>query len=128
MKDNQQEQLFTELTSEEAAVIEGGAELRLYSIEAIKTGMDSFGSDDVYLKVNGSKEWGTTKMSAGDTKYISKNRIVGDGKTTIDLFDDDPWPRRDDLIATIKVGKTNGYKTVTLKNSKSEYRLTYAIV
>jgi hypothetical protein len=67
-------------------------------------------------------------MSAGDTQYPVTDRIVGDGKTTIDIFDADPGLNRDDFIDTAQVGKTNGYETLTLKNSKSEYRLNYAIV
>ncbi|NER31807.1 MAG: hypothetical protein F6J89_30410, partial [Symploca sp. SIO1C4] len=49
MNNNQQEQLFTELTPEEGAVIEGGAWLYLYKATAINAGAD-FGwhnGDDV---------------------------------------------------------------------------------
>jgi hypothetical protein len=37
-----------EISDENAAICSGGAEFRLYSVEAIKTGQDLFGSDDIY--------------------------------------------------------------------------------
>jgi hypothetical protein len=52
MKDNQHEQLFTELTPAEAAVVEGGLAIFIDRVHAIKAG-GSFETDNTIIKVNG---------------------------------------------------------------------------
>ena len=50
----QNQPLFTELTPEEAAVIEGGVSFRLDSVEVIQAGADFGSGDDPLVKVNGT--------------------------------------------------------------------------
>jgi hypothetical protein len=48
MKDNQHEQLFSELTPAEAAVVAGGLRLTIDRIQAIRADADFIGPDDTY--------------------------------------------------------------------------------
>ena len=126
MQDNQHEQLFTELTPVEAAVIEGGKTFYLYSIEAIKAGADKGGDDDAYLNIGGKKVW-SKKMGTGSTSSdLTISESIGKD-ATISLFDADPWPNRDDLIDSFVVNSTTKKTTKTLEGSGSKYKLTYSI-
>ena len=125
------EQLFTELTPEQAAVIEGGLSLYIDKIEAIRTGADALGRDDVYINANGNKIWGGKKgerMRAGDTKSVETS-FSFDGSATIDLFDRDPG--KDDFLGSFTVNSvTNGTTAATVslgQLSASEYKVFYTV-
>jgi len=124
-------QLFTELTPEEAAFIEGGLSLNIERITAIRTGADTVGRDDVYINANGNKIWGGKKgvgMRAGDSKSVNAT-FEFDGSATIDLFDRDPG--RDDFLGSFTVNSvTNGTSTATVSTglgSVSEYKVFYTV-
>jgi hypothetical protein len=72
MKDNQHEQLFSELTPAEAAVVEGGLRLTIDRIQAIRAGADPIGADDTYITVNGTKIWGDYSMTTGQTRSVNR--------------------------------------------------------
>ena len=126
MKDNKQKQLFTELTSEEGAVIVGGATLRIDKIQAVKAGADTFSKDDTYITVNGEKIGGEFGFSTGQTHTIGLSQDF-DGKATIRLFDSDPvW---DDPMGSFDVSSqpTNGLQTATVSGSGSTYDVYYEV-
>jgi hypothetical protein len=127
MKDNQHEQLFTELTSEEAAVIEGGKRITLSRIKCVKANMDSpawANSDDVYIKLGDQTVWGPRSMDDGheiDLEGIGKNFNHSIG---VSLWDSDPG--FDDEIGSWGVGGGSG--TLEFKNANgSKYLLTYQV-
>lgn len=121
-------ELFTELTPEEAAVLEGGLSLYIDKIEAIRTNSDVVGKDDTYIKVNGNKIWGGKKgvsMNAGQTKGVEKS-VSFDRSATIDLFDRDPGD--DDFIGAFTVNTVTGGPTVaTVGGDSSLYRVFYQV-
>ncbi|MEB3179934.1 MAG: hypothetical protein VKL59_12985 [Nostocaceae cyanobacterium] len=126
------EQLFTELTPEEASVVEGGARLILYNATAIKADAD-FGpsnGDDVYIKVNGNKIFGTVNdVDTGETVNI--NRVISfNGTARVNFFDNDPWPNDDDSLGGFTVGSTptGGTRTARIRGSGSVYDVTYRVV
>lgn len=124
MQDNQHEQLFTELTPVEAAVIEGGKTLRLYSIEAIKASADTVGKDEAYLNFNGKKIW-SRSMGTGNSAPIDLS-LNFYGKATLNLYDEDPG--QDDPMGGIVVDKpTGGQRVATLSGSGSKYQLKYSV-
>ncbi|WP_414585562.1 hypothetical protein [Scytonema sp. PCC 10023] len=108
MKDNQHEQLFTELTAAEAAVVEGGVTVRIDRIQAIKAGADVIGADDTYITVNGGKIWGDYSMTTGQTRLVNRSVTTRGSSTRVELFDDDPWPNRDDSLGGFTAVNTNG--------------------
>lgn len=138
---NQNSQLFTELTAEQASAIAGGATLILHKVTAIRAREDvnwaRGNGDDLYLKVNGSKVFGTVDdVDSGETVNINKN-ISFNGTANLQLFDDDPWydPSGDDLIGSLSVGATptGGQRTVRVgapwyNPLKSAYDVTYSVV
>ncbi|ARV59790.1 hypothetical protein BZZ01_15165 [Nostocales cyanobacterium HT-58-2] len=127
----EQEQLFTDLTPEQGAVIEGGAWLYLYKATAIKAGAD-FGwsnGDDVYARINGDKTSTTNDVDTGETANFSKWKQFS-GTASINLFDSDGGlAGDDDSLGGFTVGSTptNGYVTTRISGSGSTYDVTYAV-
>jgi hypothetical protein len=122
-------QLFTELTSEQAAVVEGGATLKLYSIKALKAGADLIGPDDTYMRVNGHQIWGVYKMKTGQTRTINKFVDFSD-RAFVQLFDRDLG--KDDYLggfqaSTTPTGRPDKPATAFLSGSGSRYEISYAV-
>ena len=134
LSNSNEQQLFTELTAEEASVIEGGATLILHRATAIRAGAD-FGpgnGDDVYILVNGRKlnPPGTVNdVDTGESVRINR-RIAFNGTARVNLFDDDPLFNPDDYLGGFTVGTTptNGTRTVRVRGSGSTYDVTYSVV
>lgn len=124
------ELLFSELTPEEGAVIEGGATLRLIRATAIKASADAFpaiNGDDVYIKCNGNKIYGTNNnVKTGNTFGIGKS-CEFNGTASIRFFDADVLS--DDSLGGFTVGTTptNGTKSSVISGSGSKYEVYYTV-
>ena len=120
------EQMFTDLTSEEASVIEGGGFARVNYIKALKAGADEYGNpDDTYIKIGRHRIWGAKEMSTGQREYVGSGRILTK-KSEISLFDSDPG--RDDGMGWVNIYPwEKGTFTATLEGSGSEYEVNYTI-
>ena len=136
---NAQEQLFTDLTPEEGAIIEGGATLTIHEVYCIQSREDGpfSNGDDLYIKVNGSKIFGKKNdVDGGESFSVNESKTFSD-IATISLFDDDPWydPSGDDDIGSFSVSSTptSGRKTVQVGSSNSlnlfdsGYNVTYSV-
>jgi len=125
MKDNQHEQLFSELTPAEAAVVEGGFRLTIDRIQAIKAGADLVGADDTYITVNGTKIWGNASMTTGQARNVKRGYTGPGSSAQVQLFDSD-WPSRDDSMGGFTAGNTNGaLRRVRVSGSGSTYDVYY---
>lgn len=125
------EQLFTELTPKEGAVIEGGARLYLYKATAVKAGADPGwrNGDDVYARINGDKTRKTNDVDTGETANFFKGKTFS-GTASINLFDSDSgWFNRDDYLGgfTVSSTPTNGWVTRRISGSGSVYDVTYMV-
>jgi hypothetical protein len=126
-----QEELLTELTSQEAANIHGGVQyaLCLKSIEAIQE-TPGLGSDEAYLTVNGSRVWGRD-MDTGDFAIIhndcSRDYIKFNDIATVSLYEDDSPFSPDPMGHFIIRGASGGVKTQYLTGSGATYLLTYQV-
>ncbi len=117
-----QEQLFTDLTSEEAAIVEGGA-YRLTTIECLRA-TDGFGdADEPYINAGGRKVW-SGSMQKGSTATI--NKTISGNRVT--LYDADPWPNDDDLIGSGILSKKDRTELLGGSKGNPSYRLRYKIV
>jgi hypothetical protein len=126
MKDNQHEQLFSELTPAEAAVVEGGVRVVIDRIQALRAGADPVGADDTYITVNGVKIWGDYSMTTGQTRFVGKSYTAPGSSAQVRLFDDDPWPNDDDLIGGFTAVNTNGVlKPIRVSGGGSTYDVYY---
>ena len=126
------EQLFTELTPEEGAVIEGGVRLYLVSAKAIKAGAD-FGwsnGDDVYATFShtSAKTHTTNDVDTGEIvnfyKWLNQLNLY----TRITLYDDDTIGK--DYLGHFDVKKTDpkGWYKKRISGSGSTYDVKYALL
>jgi hypothetical protein len=131
MKDNQHEQLFTELTPEEAAVIEGGKRIILHKIKCVRANMDtpaSLNSDDVYIKIGGQTVWGPKSMDDGHIIELNDIGRNFSNSINVSLWDDDGIFGDDEIDNKNFSAITNGWKSASFTNSNgSSYRLTYKV-
>ena len=71
LTNDQNEQLFTDLTSEEAEIIEGGGKVFLSKVIALSLTRDDRDNrpraDEVWLYVKGQKKWGWRTLYPGST-------------------------------------------------------------
>ena len=119
-----QEQLFTELTLEEGAVIEGGKFVSIQKIQAIRADADFIGQDDTYITIGGTKIWGEFGFSTGQTRNVNRGRTFG-SSTRVALFDEDPG--NDDSLGSFTVsGLTNG-SIARVSGSGSTYDVYYRV-
>jgi hypothetical protein len=124
MKDNQNEQLFSELTPAEAAVVEGGLRVVIDHIEAIEAAADFLGPDDTYIQINGKKVWGDHTMSKGELRQVNRSATGPGSSLRVELFDAD-WDFDDKLGAFNAVNTKGVQKRVRVSGSGSIYDVFY---
>jgi hypothetical protein len=127
MKDNLQEQLFTELTSEEAAVIEGGKRITLHRIKCLEANADGWlNSDDVFIKLDNDRVWGPRSMDDGheiDLQGIGKNF----GRSIkVTLRDQDPG-NPDDPLGSFDAKRVGRNQNAIVSGSGSRYQVFYSV-
>ncbi|MBD3884668.1 hypothetical protein IFO70_23300 [Phormidium tenue FACHB-886] len=124
------DQLFTDLTAEQAAVVEGGAKLlSVRKIQAIRAGADTFGADDTYLTINGEKVFGPRGMSTGNTATVNR-AVEFSGSATISLFDEDGFLNGDDdFMGSFSVSQaTQGTQRARVSGGGSTYDVYYRVI
>jgi hypothetical protein len=124
LTNNQNEQLFTDLTAKEAAVIEGGA-VFLSHIQALKLTQDEKdGRDEPYILNNRRRIWGPEGMKVGDIRKVGKFVRFG----AIQLWEKDS--RFDDFIGQLNIDRPRPplRGSAILTGSGAKYRLFYSIL
>ncbi|MEH2084427.1 MAG: hypothetical protein V7K89_32000 [Nostoc sp.] len=123
------EQLFTDLTREEGADLNGGAyELVIKQLYCVKAGADILGDDDTILKVNGNKVWSGDMGSGSNKDFDPRLKVAVDNGSFVGLYDDDGFWSRDDFMGGFTINGLQSATTITLSGSGSQYTLTYAVV
>ncbi len=118
------EQLFTELTPEQAAIVEGGLFIHIEKIHAIKAGADTLSKDDTYIKINGEKLWGEKSFGTGQERDVNRGLSVDSSFARVTLFDED-WGN-DDYLGGFTARNTNGsLRRAQVSGSGSTYDVYY---
>ena len=124
------EQLFTELTPEEGAVVAGGAYLYIEKIHAINAGADTTSKDDTYITVDGNKIWGEKYFTDGDSHDVKFTKHFN-GELSINLYDSDSnlFEGDDDFMGgfTVSSASTNGMSIETVSGGGSTYQVHYKV-
>ena len=130
--------LCTDLTDEQASTVQGGLNLTIDTIEAIKVGADKGGlinflaNDDTELFINGDlvRDFGGESFGDGSIRKPGITRNIGNSGT-VKLVDSDkgnPFRGDDDPIGSFTVNApTNGLVTKQVSGSGSIYDVTYSV-
>ncbi len=127
------EQLFTEVSAEQAAVVEGGLRVQLSFIRAIRAGADGSGrDDDLYVSYNGVNAGALNgpdltrnrpkRMRTGQVSNIATS-ATANGSIRVRLFDRDE-SSADDLIGSFTVSAA-GQGTRRLTGGGSDYEISF---
>lgn len=115
---HQQEQLFVELTVEEAAMLEGGYQMYLGGIYTKYTNADQDGVSEVYMTIDGQKVWGPNSMDEGTSYKIGKSYNVSPG-SKIGIWDADQGSGPD-LLGMWTVKPTDGLQTIPFGSNQNQ--------
>jgi len=120
------QELFTELTPEQGAMVEGGLFIFIDQIQAIKAGADLIGKDDTYITINGNKLWGDKSFSTGQTRTVNIGTSTPASFARIELFDKDGFLNRDDPMGGFTAFNTFGSQQIMrVSGSGSIYDIYY---
>ncbi|MBI4781734.1 MAG: hypothetical protein HY785_10430 [Oscillatoriophycideae cyanobacterium NC_groundwater_1537_Pr4_S-0.65um_50_18] len=137
---NSNGQLFTDLTSEQAAIVEGGLTVTIHSIQCLKAGADGFfgGKDEAFIKSSDSgfiENPGVTatsvmSMDSGDSRTVNRTWRNFKNSLRIDLFDlDGNFGNSDDHMGGFTAKSTGGQVfSKRVSGSGSRYRIFYSAV
>jgi hypothetical protein len=128
---NQHEQLFTEITPEQAAIVEGGIRnVTIGTIRSIKSGADGAGgSDEVFAVINGTRVRfvNPQSMSTGFVANFGAGaNFSNTSPVTVSLFDQDGSNQANaDFLGsfTVSNGTTSGTRRVS--GSGSTYDVSF---
>jgi hypothetical protein len=115
------ESLFTELTPDQAQMLEGGKRIDIMRVRCIKPS-DPDGTDELFLVINGQ-----IFMPGGvGNDGVS---VLFDGTAKVSLFDKNGDTRADaDFLGGFTASAiTNGSNTVLVSGSASIYEVTYRV-
>jgi hypothetical protein len=122
-------QLFTELSTEQAAVVEGGlSQVQILSVRCIKAGADSDGTDEVFASFNGADSNFGRPISMRTGSVANFGQSGGSGSSIrVQLFDKDGSNRNAaDLLGSFTVrGAVGNPQTRRISGSGSTYEVTF---
>ncbi|WP_088889246.1 hypothetical protein [Leptolyngbya ohadii] len=132
--------LFTDIPSEQAAIVEGGLTLAVHSIQCLKAGADGFfgGKDDTYItsadsgfiEAPGATATGVMSMDSGNSRTVNRTWRNFKSSLRIDLFDlDGNFGNSDDHMGGFTANSTGGQIfSKRVSGSGSRYRIFYSAV
>ena len=124
------EQLFTELTPDQATVVEGGARLYIEKIKALKVGADPTGADDTFIRVNGRKIWGDHGMKKNRTRGVNYSEDYTNNPE-VALWDEDGWWSGDEFLGSFIASPGDNFlgdQGREVSGSGSKYEVFYSFV
>lgn len=118
--------LCTELTDEQASIVQGGKKLRIKSITALKANADWgwWRDDDVYAVVDGER-FGIGSFKTGDSKQVNIVKEVG-SEGIVRFFDQDRFTS-DDPVGSMRVSKNIKDGSLVVFGSGSKYEIRYSL-
>jgi hypothetical protein len=119
------EQLFTEITPEQAETVEGGKRIDILTIRCIKS---SESADELFFVINGTRQlFGTPiSMQSGGVANAGVSANFN-GTANVGLFDQDGNNQANaDPLGSFSAS-TNGTKTVRVSGSGATYEVTFKV-
>jgi hypothetical protein len=125
------ESLFTELTADQAEILEGGKRIDILLVRCIKAGADRDGSDELFFTINGQNGAPgnpTISMLTGGVANVGVSANFN-GTANVSLFDKDGNSNSGaDFLGSFSASSnTNGSQTRRVSGSGSIYEVTYRV-
>ena len=123
------ESLFTELTVDQAQMLEGGKRIDILLVRCIKAGADRAGTpDELFFTINGQNvQLGNTiSMQTGGVANVGVSANFN-GTANVSLFDKDTGSSNDLVGSFSASSNTNGSQTRRVSGSGSIYEVTYRV-
>jgi hypothetical protein len=121
------ESLFTELTADQAEMLEGGKRIDILLVRCIKAGADADGTDELFFTVNDRNVMSfgrTLSMRTGGVANVGVSANFN-GTADVGLFDKDN-SGGNDFMGSFNTS-SNGQKTQRVSGGGSIYEVTYQI-
>ncbi len=121
--------LFTELTADQAQMLEGGKRIDILTVRCIKAGADRAGTpDELFFTINGQDpSFGRTiSMQTGGVANVGVSANFN-GTANVSLFDKDTSSGNDLVGSFSASSNTNGSQTRRVSGSGSIYEVTYRV-
>ena len=119
--------LCTDITDEQASTVQGGLNLEITKIQAVKADADTgwwWKDDDTYMTIDGEKVYGPKSFKSGTSRTLSIKRHVGKSGT-VRLFDKDKVFTSDDPLGSFTVSSPTKDGKATISGSGSTYDVYY---
>jgi hypothetical protein len=122
-------QLFTELSTEQAAVVEGGlSQVQILTVRCVKAGADSDGTDEVFASFNGTDSNFGRPITMRTGSVANFGQSGGSGNSIrVALFDKDGSNRNSaDFLGGFTVSSAvRNPQTRRISGSGSTYEVTF---
>lgn len=122
------ESLFTELTADQAQMLEGGKRIDILLVRCIKAGADGGSPEELFFTINGQNvQFGNTiSMQTGGVANAGVSANFN-GTANVSLFDKDTSGGDDFVGGFSASSNTNGSQTRRVSGSGSIYEVTYRV-
>jgi hypothetical protein len=123
------ESLFTELTADQAQILEGGKRIDILLVRCIKAGADTDGSDELFFTINGQNFslGNPISMRTGGVANAGVGVTFSGNTANVGLFEKDG----NSAIGADFIGgftdSVNGTRTRKVSGTGSVYEVTYRI-
>jgi hypothetical protein len=122
------ESLFTELTADQAEMLEGGKRIDILTVRCIKAGADVGNPDDLFFVING-QNFGLGNPISMQTGGVANGGVGAtfNGTANVSLFDKDgSGTSGADLVGSFSAS-SNGQQTRRVSGSGSTYDVTFKV-
>ena len=119
--------LCTDLTDEQASTVQGGLNVEITGIQAIKADADTgwwWKDDDTFLTIDGKKVFGPKSFKSGTFRKVSIKRDVG-SSGRIEAFDEDKVFTGNDYLGGFTVSSPTKDGRARISGSGSVYDIYY---
>jgi hypothetical protein len=120
------ESLFTELTADQAQMLEGGKRIDILTVRCIKAGADPSGAEELFFTINGQNFLLGNPISM-QTNGVANVGVSANftGTANVSLFDRDT-SGGNDFVGGFSAS-SNGQQTRRVSGSGSIYEVTYRV-
>jgi hypothetical protein len=123
------ESLFTELTADQAEMLEGGKRISILQVFCLEAGADADRSDELFFVINGQNFLLSNPLSMQRNSVVQPGLGVNfNGTASVSLMDKDGSSASGaDLLGSFSASSIGKSQTATVSGSGSRYRVIYSV-